>query len=108
MAAKPVLFWALVRGQYGDHFRVIGVTSEQRRQVYGRDGADAPTHVSARDVLHRFPEGTTEDYAKAASMRAQRAKEKYAGTVKAAHRKYLDASAIQQTAILNAAKGLDL
>lgn len=102
---RPILFWALVRGHYGDSFRVIGVTSELRRQVYGRDQADAPTHVSARDVIYRFPPEVKEAFAKEASKRAQRAREKYAGAVKAAQGAYINAQRIQAAAILAAAKG---
>lgn len=103
--AKPILYWALARGLYGERFRIIGVTSEKGRQVYGRDDADAVTHVSDRDVLYRFPEGTTEAYAKQASVRAQRARESTDAMVRGAHRTYLDASQNQQNAILAAAKG---
>lgn len=104
--AKPILFWALARSLYGGGFRIIGVTSEKGRQVYGRDSADAVTHVAEHDVVHRFPPGTPEDFAKAARQRADREAEKHAGAVDHAYRQYRAAQERRDAAILKAAKGL--
>lgn len=77
--AKPILYYVLVRGYHyrtGRGFKVLGVTSEKGRQVYGRDpDTDAATHVAAHDVIHRFPADAKLDFAEAAT---QRADEEYA------------------------------
>ena len=77
--AKPIQYYVLVRGYHyrtGRGFKVLGVTSEKGRQVYGRDpDTDAATHVAAHDVIHRFPADAKLEFAKAAT---QRADEEYA------------------------------
>lgn len=105
--AKPILFYALAKALYRDGFRVIGVTSEKGRQVYGRDEADAVTHVAEFDVIHRFPPGTSEAYAKASRDRAARVKERMHGGVAHAENLARQARRDIDAAILQAAKGVE-
>lgn len=105
MASKPILYYCLVRSYSGMGFRVIGVTSEQRGQIYGRDERDYTTHVAEYSVLHRFPPGTTEEFAKGARIRAERAQERFADKVAQASSLYDRARREQRDACLAAAKG---
>lgn len=103
--AKPILFYALVPGHWGGQgFRVIGVTSEKGRQVYGRDEADGVTHVAEGDVLHRFPPGTSEAHAKDARKRAERTRERMKGGVDHAEQTARQRRREMDAAILAAAK----
>lgn len=109
MAAKPILYYVLARGGWSERgFRIIGVTSEQRRKVYGRaQPSDVPTSLSARDVVYRFPEGTTAEFALAASDRAAKERAKHSGGIAQAQAKLDRLRAAQSLAILDAAKGLE-
>lgn len=106
--AKPILFYILARGGWGHGygFRVIGVTSEKGRQTYGRDESDSPTHVGRFDVIYRFPDGTTEEFAKAARNRAEKVKERMKGGVANAEDEARRRRQEMDAAILRAAKGL--
>lgn len=104
--AKPFLFYALVKGYWASGgFRIIGVTSEKGRKVYGRDEADATTNVADRDVLHRFPPGTDPAFCLAARDRANRAAERLQGSVAHAEAEAYRLRRERDAAILEAAKG---
>ena len=105
--AKPVLYYALARSRYGYGFRVLAVTLEKGGQVYGREiDTSAATHVSARDVLHRFPEGTPDFVAGGASARAEAARKLLQPTVNAARAALAKAEAQLNAAVLAAAKAI--
>lgn len=87
--AKAVLFYAMVHGYHphGHGFRLLAVTSEKGRQVYGREvDTYMVTHRSDRDVLHRWAPGTSLEYVQGAFDRAARMKEKLQETVDQAER----------------------
>lgn len=105
MAVKPTLYYCLVRGGYGQGFKVLAVTSEKGRQVYGRDEDDASTHVASRDVIHRFPEGTTLDFARAASDRAMAEADHHKLGIRMASEELSRLQDVKDAAVLAAAKG---
>lgn len=106
--AKPILYYVLARGGlYARRgFRVIGVTSEKGRQVYGRDEHDAATRVSASDVIHRFPEGTMLEFAKAATERADAEYKRHEVAVRMAREELSRVEDLRQQRTLEAAKGI--
>lgn len=106
--ARPILYYVLTRGGYGRAFRVIGVTSEKGRQVYGRDESDAATHVGELDVIYRFPEGTTLEFAKDASRRADKEADRHVVGITQASAEMSRLRDVRDAAILAAAKGLAL
>lgn len=105
--AKPILFYALIRhGLYRRGFNVLSVTSEKGGQIYGRDEREGTTHVSERDVIYRFPEGTTFEFAKAATDRADREQERHALGIAKAESHLAGLRKARELAVLDAAKGL--
>lgn len=106
--AKPILFYALVTGHHphGHGFRLLGVTSEKGRQVYGRDpDSDMVTHRSDRDVLHRFLPEHTEEFCRAAHDRAGKMQQRLIGNVTQAEQNACTLRSEMARQILSAAKG---
>lgn len=104
--SKPILYYVLVRHPYGRRgFTVLGVTSEKGRQVYGRTEDDAATHVSERDVIHRFPEGTTLEFAAAASTRADQEYKRHEVGISQARAELSRLEDLRTQRTLEAAKG---
>lgn len=107
--AKPILYYVLVRKwEYatGRAWRVLGVTSEKGRQVYGRwPDDDAATHVGQLDVIHRFPEGTTLEFASAAGERATREERRHAAAIEEARNRVKNLERHRDMCVLDAAKG---
>lgn len=103
--AKPILYYALTNWYYGG-FRVVGVTSEKGRQWYGRDQHDQVTHGLFRDILYKFPEGTTWEFAHAACARAEAERECHKAGINAAKRQLYNLEQARNDAVLVAAKGL--
>jgi hypothetical protein len=55
MANKPTLFYTLVRQWHVGGFKVMRVTTEKSRQLYGSfTDEDMPTHCSPRQTIGRF------------------------------------------------------
>lgn len=55
MANKPALFYTLVRQWHVGGFKVMRVTTEKSRQLYGSfTDEDMPTHCSPRQTIGRF------------------------------------------------------
>lgn len=106
--SKPILYYVLARGGlYARRgFRVLGVTSEKGRQVYGRDEHEAATHVSASDVIHRFPPGTSLDFAKAAGDRADVEYKRHEVGISMARAELSRLEDLRQQRTLEAAKGI--
>lgn len=107
--AKPILYYVLARGFFwrtGRGFRVIGVTSEKGGQVYGRDERDHVTHVSAGDVLHRFPAGTSLEFAAAAGDRADEEWKRHEVGIRMAREELSRLEDLRQQRTLEAAKGV--
>lgn len=103
---KPILYYALTRGAYSRNgFKVLGVTSTKGGQVYGRDEYDAVTHVAERDVIHRFPEGTTLEFAQAAQLRADAERKKHEPGIRMARDEVSRLEEVKNAAVLRAAKG---
>jgi hypothetical protein len=104
---KPIQFYALVRGRYHHSrgFSLIGVTSEKGRQVYGRDEFDAATHVSDRDVIHRFSPEATLEFCKAAPVRADLESKLHSVGISQARAELSRLEDNQRQAVLAAAKG---
>lgn len=105
--AKPFLFFVLYRsgwarnGIYG-----MGVTSEKGGQIYGRHiGSETVTHVSVRDVIHRFPPGTPEVHVAGAAHRAAAARSAAEPAIQEARDALLTAERAAQRAVLQAAIG---
>jgi len=99
--AKPFINYALVGNTYGD-YAIMGVTSEGGRQVHGRWLVDdAYTHVRAADVVLRYD---TAENAKAARIRAEKARAEWAPKVQAARDAERHARDSQRAAILAAAQ----
>ena len=106
---KPIQYYVLVRGgftRYRAGFTALGVTSEKGGQVYGRDEHDRVTHVSSRDVIHRFPEGTSLDFAKAASDRADAEYKRHEVAVRMAREELSRVEDLRKQRTLEAAKGV--
>lgn len=103
--AKPILFYCLLRGGYGRGFKVLGVTTEKHRIVYGRDEDDGLTSASVRDVLHRFPEGTPLEFAKDAGKRADAEAERHKVGLQIARAELSWLEDRKAAAVLAAAKG---
>lgn len=106
--AKPFIGFGLVRSLYGD-FRVLGITSRQHRQVYGRtlDG-DEMTRVAERDLVYEFPPGTSPEFAQSAVRRAKQAADAWKGRVREADAAASETRHMRDLAVLDAAKGLGL
>lgn len=107
--AKPITHYVLVRQGYSRYrggFTVLGVTSEKGGQVYGRDERDHVTHVSARDVLHRFPDGTMREFAAAAGERATAEYARHEVAVRMAREELSRVEDLRQQRTLEAAKGV--
>lgn len=104
--AKPIQYYVLVRHGFGRRsFSVLGVTSEKGRQVYGRDEHDAATHVSVRDVIHRFPEGTALEFARDASKRADEEYKRHEVGIRQARDELERLEGLRTQRTLEAAKG---
>lgn len=108
--AKPILYYALVKGHgYMRGFNVLAVTLEKggsRGQVYGRDEYDNPTHVAAYSVIYRFPEGTPLDFCKDAGKRADAEARKHEVGLEQARAELSRLQDVKTAAVLNAAKGV--
>lgn len=97
---KPALYYAMITAwDAGLGFKVIAVTSEKGRQVYGRDLAGNSTNRQTDDVIYRFP---TEEAARGAPERARAARAAYAERIKEA-RMVLDAFIKEERAAVYAA-----
>lgn len=105
---KEIQYYVLAKGGlYARRgFRVIGVTSEKGRQVYGRTEDDAATHVSASDVIHRFPAGTSLEFAKGAGKRADEEYARHEVAVRMAREELDRVYALRDQRTLEAAKGI--
>lgn len=106
--AKPILYYALAKAfSYSSGFDVIGVTSEAHRQVYGRSLVnDAVTHVRAADVIYRFPEGTTAEFALSARARADGERGRHQAEIERARQRVKNLEGHRDMCVLDAAKGL--
>lgn len=105
--AKPILYYVLARGSYGRRgFTALGVTSEKGGQVYGRDENDYATHISVRDVVHRFPEGTSLDFARDATKRADEEYRRHEVGIRMAREELSRLEDLRQQRTLDAAKGV--
>lgn len=103
---KPILYYALVRAyRHTVGFEVLGVTSEAHRQVYGRGEDGGLTHVPARNILHRFPEGATEAFAKDAAKRAREEYDRHEVAIRVARDEVSRLEQIRAERTLAAAKG---
>ncbi len=69
----PIIFWTLTT-RWPD-YRIIGVTTEKNRQVYGRDESGDATHRRKSDCYGRFPDRAS---AVAAVDAVRRVRENYA------------------------------
>jgi len=103
--SKPILYYALNRAGWGRAFDVLAVTSEKGRQVYGRRLDDSVTHVSERDIIHRFPEGMGAEFARAATERADAEAKRHATGIRMARDEVTRLEAARDAAVLAAAKG---
>jgi hypothetical protein len=104
---KPIQYYVLVRHGFGRRgFTVLGVTSEKGRQVYGRDEHDAATHVAERDVIYRFPPGTSLDFAKDATKRADEEYARHETGIRLAREELDRLHSLRDQRTLEAAKGI--
>jgi len=107
--AKEFIGYGLVSGWSGAGvgFRAIGITSVARRQVYGRFmDDDGITHVSERDLIYRFPEGTSAEQASEAASRYKASYDRLTPAVEAAAKTLKDLQRNREYAALDAAKTL--
>lgn len=106
--AKPIQYYVLAKrfGYARRGFTVLGVTSEKGGQVYGRTEDDEVTHVSARDVIHRFPAGTSLEFAKDATKRADEEYARHEVGIRMAREELDRLTALRDQRTLEAAKGM--
>lgn len=104
--AKPIIGYALARQNYGHlGFMLLGVTSCAHCMTYGRAVPSGKiSHVADYDVIHRFPEGTTEAEALAGMARAEEAYERMRKPIAEAHRQVERMLRHQRASVLDAAK----
>lgn len=106
--AKPIQYYALTKAfGYTHGFDVLGVTSEAHGQVYGRSSiSDTVTHVRRSAVLYRFPDGTSEEFAKAAKRRADLEHVRHGAEIEKARARVVNLTGHRDMCVLDAAKGL--
>jgi hypothetical protein len=101
---KPTLYFTLVRNWYVGGFKVMRVTTEKTKQLYGSFiDEDMATHCSPRQAVGKFE---TAEAAQARIDDVQRVRKKYAPAIKAASDALTKLHHAEQQEIDAAAKGL--
>lgn len=77
--SKPALFWTLVKCWHVGGFKIMRVTTEKPRQLYGADTDGMPTHCAPRDTVGRFE---TQEAAEAKIAAVAKVRARYSGQFK--------------------------